>query len=177
MLEALISSQTRIKLLLRLFLNPESTAYLRGLADEFGESTNSVRVELNRLESAGLLKSDMSGNKKLFRANPQYPLFSEVRKILLKHTGLQRIIEEVVEKLGDLHEVYLTGDLALGKQSDIVNLILLGDPDRHYLINLIERVEKLSAKRIQYLIYSKEESESVDFSSRNYLLIWKQEVQ
>jgi len=53
-LDSLITSQTRVKLLLRFFLNPESRSYLRELAEEFGESTNSVRVELNRLTEAGL---------------------------------------------------------------------------------------------------------------------------
>ena len=94
MLETLISSKTRLKLLLRLFLNPGSKAYLRGLADEFDESTNSVRVELNRFEEAGMLSSDLVGNKKVFQANKEYPLFEEIRKILLKYTGLQDIIDE-----------------------------------------------------------------------------------
>ena len=44
MLDTLIQSKTRLKLLLRFFLNPESSAYLRGLAQEFDESTNAVRV-------------------------------------------------------------------------------------------------------------------------------------
>ena len=56
MLETLVTSKTRAKLLLKFFLNPSTSAYLRGLADEFGESTNGVRVELNRLMEAGLLE-------------------------------------------------------------------------------------------------------------------------
>ena len=46
MIESLITSKTRTRLLLKFFLNPETRAHLRGLADEFGESTNGVRVEL-----------------------------------------------------------------------------------------------------------------------------------
>ena len=61
MLESLITSKTRTKLLLKFFLNPGTSAYLRGLAEEFGESTNGVRVELNRLSEAGLLESADEG--------------------------------------------------------------------------------------------------------------------
>jgi hypothetical protein len=172
MLEALISSKTRIKLLLRLFLNPEASAYLRGLADEFDESTNSVRVELNRFEEAGMLSSDFVGNKKVFKANQAFPLFKEVRKILLRHTGLQNVIEGVIEKLGDVNKVYLTGDLALGKQSDVVSLIFIGNPDQHYLIQLINKVEELISKKIQYLIYSSEEAILLDLNSKKNLLLW-----
>ena len=172
MLETLISSKTRVKLLLRLFLNPGSKAYLRGLADEFDESTNSVRVELNRFEEAGMLSSDVVGNKKVFQANKEYPLFGEIRKILLKYTGLQDIIDGVIEQLGDLNKVYLTGDLALGKQSDVISLIIVGNPDRHFLIQLISKVEELIPKKVQYLIYSIEECQSLQFDNERNLVLW-----
>jgi len=64
-LDSLITSQTRVKLLLKFFLNPERRSYLRELAEEFGESTNSVRVELNRLNEAGLLTSFDEGRTKV----------------------------------------------------------------------------------------------------------------
>ena len=172
MLETLISSKTRLKLLLRLFLNPGSKAYLRGLADEFDERTNSGRVELNRFEEAGMLSSDLIGNKKVFQANKEYPLFEEIRKILLKYTGLQDIIDKVIEQLGDLNKVYLTGDLALGKQSDVISLIIVGNPDRHFLIQLIAKVEELIPKKVQYLIYSIEESQSQQFDNERNLVLW-----
>src|SRR5690606_26419172 len=106
MLDALISSKTRIKLLLRLFLNPENTAYLRGLADEFGESTNSVRVELNRFEKAEMVTSSSSGNKKMYCANTRHPLYGELQSILMKYIGIDRVIDAVTERLGDLEKVY-----------------------------------------------------------------------
>ena len=66
MIEGLITSKTRIKLLLKFFLNSETKSYLRSLESEFDESSNSIRVELNRLEAAGLLQSNLEGNKKIF---------------------------------------------------------------------------------------------------------------
>ena len=50
MIETLISSKTRVKLLLKFFLNSRNTAYLRNLEEEFEESTNGIRVELNKFE-------------------------------------------------------------------------------------------------------------------------------
>ena len=71
MIETLISSKTRIKLLLKFFLNSNTTSYLRGLEGEFGESSNAIRVELNKLEEAGMLSSEVKGNKKMFKANTE----------------------------------------------------------------------------------------------------------
>ena len=74
MLDTLITSKTRIKLLLKFFSNKSNSAYLRSLAEEFGKSTNSVRIELNRLAEAGLLESEPSGNTVLYKANTQLTL-------------------------------------------------------------------------------------------------------
>ena len=63
MINALITSETRIKLLRKFFLNSSTKAHLRGLESEFGESTNAIRLELNRFEEAGLLHSLRDGNK------------------------------------------------------------------------------------------------------------------
>ena len=84
MIEALISSQTRIKLLLKFFLNSKTKAYLRGLESEFGESTNAIRLELNRFEKAGMLSSEIEGNRKFFTANTAHPLYRELHNIVLK---------------------------------------------------------------------------------------------
>ena len=74
MLDTLITSKTRIKLLLKFFLNSNASSYLRNLESEFQESTNGIRLELNKFEKAGLLQSHMSGNKKLYQANTGHPL-------------------------------------------------------------------------------------------------------
>jgi len=161
--------------LLKFFLNPNTAGHLRGLAQEFEESTNSVRVELKRLETAGMINSKIVGNKKVFRVNERFPLFNEVRSIVLKQTGLDKIIDEVVINLGDLHKVYLTGDLAQGKNSNEISLILVGNPDRKYLTLLIVKAEKLIDKKIQYLIYSKDEFSQRAYESSKLLLLWNEE--
>ena len=85
MLDTLISSKTRIKLLQKFFLNSNIQSYLRGLESEFGDSTNSIRLELNRLEQAGMIYSEMRGNKKVFRANNAHPLFLDIQNIVRKY--------------------------------------------------------------------------------------------
>ena len=124
MIETLISSKTRIKLLLKFFLNSKTTAYLRSLEGEFGESTNAIRVELNKLENAGMLSSSLKGNKKIFQANTKHPLFGEIHNILLKHIGLDQIIENV-EILKEKYGITFPVSLVLPGQ--FVNDILQKD--------------------------------------------------
>lgn len=177
MLETLISSRTRIKLLLRLFLNPGTTAYLRGLADEFDESTNSVRVELNRFEDANMLLSESKGNKKLYKANDKHPLFRDIHSILLKYIGVDRIIEMVMERMGKLEKIVLAGDYARGIDSGIIDLVFVGDIDKNYLVEVVSKIEKKIDKKVRFIIYTSNEwsenrpKEAGDNSTS--LLLWE----
>ena len=153
MLSTLITSKTRVRLLVKFFLNPTMKAYLRQLADEFGESTNSVRIELNRLTEAGLLESYAEGNTIMYQAKTSYPLFPELKKIVSKITGLDQIIEEVIQRLGSLNSAYLIGDYAKGIDSGTIEVILVGEKvDEVYLNELISKSEELINRKIKYLI-------------------------
>ncbi|MGV3597442.1 MAG: ArsR family transcriptional regulator [Bacteroidota bacterium] len=176
MLDTLISSKTRIKLLLKFFLNTTNKAHLRGLEAEFGESSNAIRQELNRLEVAGLLNSVVQGNKKLFSANTKHPLFKDINSILFKYTGLDRIVEQVLGKLGDLERVYLVGDLGRGVDSPIIDLIIVGNINKEFLARLTEKAEAIIDKKLRYATFTPEQfNEQKDrVLPENNLLIWNQ---
>lgn len=180
MLDTLITSKTRIKLLLKFFLNSNSRSYLRNLETEFGESTNAIRLELNKFESAGLLTTELDGNKKYFRANTKHPLFKDINNILLKHLGFDQIVERVVNKLGHLDKVYVTGDFAKGMDNNMIDLIFVGDGiNKEYLIKLIEKTEELIKRRIRYVVFGN--TEFSDFIKEqkdpNLLILWQAENQ
>ena len=175
MIESLITNKTRLKLLLKFFLNKETTSYLRNLEQEFGESSNAIRLELNRLEQADLLKSNFNGNRKYFRANDSHPLYSEINSILQKTVGLDTVINKILKKVGDLNEAYLIGDLAIGKESAIIDLLLIGDKiDTRFVVALVSKAEKLVNKKIRYLILSEKEKTGY-LEKQNALHIWSRE--
>jgi DNA-binding transcriptional ArsR family regulator len=160
MIGTLITSQTRIKLLKKFFLNSSTRAHLRGLESEFGESSNSIRIELNRFEEAGLLNSLRDGNKKLYQANQGHPLFKDIHNIILKEAGIDRVIEKVIHRLGNILSVYLVGDFAHGKDSKVIELILIGDSiDIEYLSKKISQAEELVGRKVSYSILNSAEAE------------------
>ena len=178
MLEALITSKTRLKLLLKFFLNSSNTGYLRGLEPEFGESTNAIRHELNRFEKADLLITSTKGNKKLYRANINHPLFPEIHKLLLKHVGIDKVVEKVIKNIGDVTEVYLVGELAKGRNSKVIDLWLAGNQlDSSYILDVVEKVEKLIQRKIRYIVLTVDELQEFKAtkSSNELLLLWKAE--
>lgn len=121
-------------------------------------------MELNRFEEAGLIQSHTDGNKKIYQVNTNFPMFSELQKIAFKHFGIDQIIEQVIEKLGDVEAVYLTGDLARGLDSKVVDVTLTGkDIDNIYLARLVEKAEELIGRKIRTLTYESDESIEIGF--------------
>jgi len=178
MLNSLITSQTRIKLLMKFFLNGNTKAHLRGLESEFGESSNAIRLELNRFEEAGLLTSLRDGNKKIYQANPMHPLYSDIHNLILKETGIDRVIEKVIHRIGDPLSVYLTGDFAQGKDSPLIELILVGEEiDREYLARKVVQAEELVGRKVSYIVLEPDESEEylLKFKPCDLLPLWKTE--
>ncbi|MDO9256720.1 MAG: ArsR family transcriptional regulator, partial [Bacteroidales bacterium] len=175
--ESLITSKTRIKLMLKFFLNSSTKAYLRGLEAEFGESTNAIRLELNRFEQAGLLTSFSEGNRKFFSANTTHPLFPDIQSLMRKHLGIDQLVEQVIEKLGEVEKVYLTGAFAHGKESTDIEILLVGgDVDTAYLEKLIIKAGKLIKRNILYQLMPTLQFDSY-FASQgkeNLLLLWEQ---
>ena len=174
MIETLISSKTRIKLLLKFFLNSQATAYLRNLEDEFGESTNAIRLELNKFEEAKMLISKQEGKKKVFTVNTRHPLFRDLHNIILKYVGLDQIIEHVVRRLGSLEKVYLTGHFARGTDSEIIDLVFVGHIDKAYLGQLVEKAEGMIHRRIRYIAFTPEDFSADKITENNTLplLLW-----
>jgi hypothetical protein len=178
MINTLITSQTRIKLLMKFFLNSSTKAHLRGLESEFGESSNSIRLELNRFERAGMLNSLRDGNKKVFQANLKHPLYNDIHNIVLKETGIDRVIEKVVHRIGQLVYVYLTGDFARGKDSGVIELILVGaDIDREYLARKVIQAEELAGRKVSYIVLEPEEAGSylLKLNPEDLLPLWNSE--
>ena len=177
MLDTLITSKTRVKLLLKFFLNPGTKSYLRGLATEFGESTNAIRVELNRLTEAKLLKSVNSGRTVEYRANKQHSLFKDLQSVVKKFVGLDKVAEELAAKLGDIQAAYVIGGYAKGIDSGLIDLVLVGQVDDEKLKEVTKKTEELIDRKIRTLVLAPTDLEKLQsrLDIEHALFIWGKE--
>lgn len=172
----LITSKTRIRILMRLFLNPEGDAYLRELANEFSVSPSQVKDELSQLGAAGLLESEKRGRQIHYRANTRHPLFPELHSMVHKALGMDRIIDSVVNRLGRLELAFLLDDYAEGKDTGIIDLGLVGDIDTTNLADLVRKTERYIGRKIRTLVLTPEEYERISpmLKQRPLLRLWEQ---
>ena len=122
MLDSLITSKTRLRLLLRFFSNTKSSAHLRGLAKEMNESTNSIRLELNKLSKAGFLR---------------------------KYLGLDKVVENIVNQIGEIKYAFIIGDYADGKDTGTINLVIVGAVDSAKLKYWVHKTETIISRKVQ----------------------------
>lgn len=156
MLDSLIKSKTRLRLLVKFFISQANRGYLNGLATEMNESTNSIRKELNNLHDAGYLIKVKNDNKIEYQANIKHPMFDIIKKVIHRHLGIEEIIETVLQRMGNVKQIILVGDYARGIDSGKIEAFLIGDDlDMVYIANLEEKVEKLINRKISFYLANK----------------------
>jgi len=149
MLEALFTSKTRLKLLIKFFVSASNRGYLRGIAEEFNESTNAIRRELNQLSEAGYLLREQQDQKIVYRANTHHSLFASLQSLVHNFLGIDCFVDQVFGRAGNVEEVSLMGDYTQGIDSGHIEVLVYGDGlDYAYLEQATQKAEQLLDKKI-----------------------------
>src|SRR5690606_12921075 len=153
MLDSLITSKTRLRLLVKFFINAANQGHMRGLAEEFNESTNAIRKELNNLTEAGYLERETVQNRISYRANTEHPLFGPLQNIVHKYLGLDKIVSRILDRMGDVQQVVLTGDYAEGRDTGTIEVVIVGRSlNEAYLDQLVKKVEETIGRQVKFVL-------------------------
>jgi predicted nucleotidyltransferase len=161
MLEAIISSKTRVKLLTLFLLSPEREYYVREITRLTEENMNAVRRELANLQSFGLITGERKGNQQYYTVNQDFFLYEDLQKIVLKTEGVARFIKEHLTGIGDIGCMFIFGSFAKGSaggKSDI-DLFIIGDIGENELIPLVHESERALNREINYTLMRPSELE------------------
>lgn len=162
MLDSLITSKTRIKLLVKFFINSANTGHLRGLANEFNESTNAIRKELNHLSEVGYLQKNEDKNKISYKANTKHPTFPLLQKVVRNYLGIDTIVTQVLERMGMVEKIILLGDYANGIDSGLIEVNLIGDDiNTDYTENIIPKIEDIIQRKVVFYYNKPFEKEGI----------------
>ena len=152
MLETLITSKTRIRLLVKFFINVANNGHLRGIAEEMQESTNAIRKELNNLSAAGYLAKETIQNRINYKANSKHPLFSTLQKIVFQHIGLDAIVSMILERMGAVQKIVVVGDYANGNDSGTIEVVLVGtELNKLYIEQLAPKIAQVIKRNVQFM--------------------------
>lgn len=161
MLQDLVISKCRVKLLQAFLGQPNEIFYIRQLVRRIGEEINAVRRELDHLETAGIVKKENRGNRIYYWVDRNYPLYGDLLALISKTVGLGETIIKNKNKIGRIKIAMLSGRFARGlpTKEGTVDLLIVGDILIPELGKIIRNEETKVGKEINYTVMNKEEFE------------------
>jgi predicted nucleotidyltransferase len=159
MLTSLLSSKTRIDLLKLFLINANNSYYPRQIESLLKVPYTSVRRELQNLEKIGLLNVELEVNRKYYSVNKNFPLFSELKSIILKTAGIGDKLKSLVKNYENIQIAFIYGSYAKNseKLSSDIDLFIIGDVTLKDLQEALIRLEKELGREINCTIFPPEE--------------------
>jgi len=159
MLEHIIPSKTRRKILELFFNNSGENYYLRKIVRDVSEEVNAVKRELDILSEAKLLHKEKRLNKIFYTLNKNYVFYDEFQRIFMKMTPLARDLVKNAGKIGKLK--YISLSTRFGKRApvkdDEIYLLLVGVVVVPEIASLIATCEKDFGREINYTVMTEDE--------------------
>ncbi len=158
MLTKLFSS-TRAELLGLFFNNPDDKFYLREIARHIGKDAAGIKRELDNLVRMGLLAKEKRGVQKYYFVNKHSPIFSEMKGLIFKTTGVQGAMKASLSRLKGVKAAFIYGSYAKGseKEDSNINLMVIGQANITELNDMVMGLEEKLQREIDYLVFDEQE--------------------
>lgn len=162
LLEDLMISKVRVKMLELFLTNPGKIYHVREIVRKLDEEINAVRRELFHMEKAGMVSKEQRANRLYYGFRKDYPLYYELLELIAKTTGLGRDLLKNRVKLGKIKFAMMSGrymrGLARLGQTD-VDLLLVGSVVLPELSQIVKAEEVRRERELNYTVMTEEEYE------------------
>ena len=151
--------KTRIALIGILFANPDRSWHVRELARHAGVSATMLGKEADLLSAAGIVLSFADGNRRMLRANPECPIFDELRGIARKTSGIADILRDAFSGLEGVNCAFIFGSVANGEErsgSD-VDVCVIGTVSYRQVSSALSAAEGAVGRPVNPVLYTQEE--------------------
>ena len=181
MIEQLLGSKTRVKLLRLFYSNPNRPFYVREITRKIDEQINSVRRELGNLLSIGIISSDGANNRLYYEVNQSYEYFRPLQEIfgdgeavvaegdtktatptdepaiMAKKVKVDPVVAELMA-VGNVELALYTGQFTRDEASGI-DMLVVGDVNATKMQKFIAALEEKEKKEIRYVVMNPKEFE------------------
>lgn len=132
-----------------------------------GGGWGGVEREVARLVAAGILSERRLGNQRRVRANPDSPVYPELRALADKLLGAPVILRRVLATFGPrIRRAFIYGSYAKGtdRSSSDIDLLVVGNCDYAKLAGKIAQVERRIGRAVSVRLYSPGEFDALSES-------------
>ncbi len=156
MLDTLLGSKLRAKVLGWLFSHPDERYFVRQLTNLVKEDSTNVSRELARLEKTNILVSTTEGKQKYYQVNRESPVFNDLHGLILKTVGVADVLRSALMPAKEQIKIaFIFGSIASGnerKRSDI-DVMVIGKVPFEEIITLLSPAEEKLRREISPVVY------------------------
>ena len=139
MLEQILSSVARTKILNFFCVHAQERFFVRELARGLNLQLNSIRRELDNLEKFGFLKSQEEGGKKYYYTNLDFSLFTEIKNLVFKSLALEEMsIADKMSQVPGLKLLIFTG--VLTQSPAATDVLIVGKVNKSKFDNYLKKI-------------------------------------
>lgn len=161
MIEDLYITKSKIRrdILTLFFLNPSRKYYIRQIERLLGYSVGSIARELKKFRDDDLLISEKVGNIVYLKLNKEHPLYSELKSIVMKSSGIVMRLKEILSSIENIDVAFIYGSFARGEDTSTsdIDVMIIGDPKAPDVAGNIRNLETKFDREINFTLYTKEE--------------------
>ena len=109
------------------------------------------------MSQAGYLQKEQRGQSIFYRANTKHPFFPEINSIVKKYYGIDKIVEQILNDLGKVDAIYLLDDYAEGRDSGLIDVMIVGDVNMDVIQGLRPSIENEIKRKIRVMVMNAQE--------------------
>lgn len=170
--EALFT-ETQSRILGLLFSHPDRSFYFKQILRDTGMGVATIKRELDRMLSAGIVRMQRIGNQHHYQANKDCPIYAELTAIIKKTLGLVEVLRSaLVPAAGDINWAFVFGSFASGKESEAsdVDLLVIGDVDFSRLVEVLYPVQGILAREVNPKLFRRNEWDTLLLQHDGFVL-------
>jgi DNA-binding transcriptional ArsR family regulator len=159
MLNKILVSEVRVKILKLLLLNPKRSFHIRAIVRNVDAEINAVRRELENLFDVSLVTRRQSSNRIFYQINTEHPFYTELLSLVAKEDGIGASIMKKAKQIGDVSYAMLSLEFLRGRKSSAldVDLFIVGSVNLDILNFIIKEEEEKMGRELNYSVMSMEE--------------------
>ena len=160
MLEELLGSRARVIILKTFLLDLERDFYQREISTITNLPIRAVQREVERLVKIGLVEKQIRGNRKYYRCRRDFPIFEELKSIILKTVALGNVLKDYLQKKKEKIEfAFIYGSFAKGEEniSSDIDLLIVGNITSKEASMLLSPAKNSLRREINFVVYDEKE--------------------
>jgi predicted nucleotidyltransferase len=171
-LSSILFTKTRRAVLSLLYGHTDESFYLRQIVRTTGAGLGPVQRELKQLTDTGIIHRTVQGHQVYFQANPNSPIFEELKSLITKTAGVAETLQSTLAPLSDRISVALVfGSVARGEENhrSDVDLLIVGNVSFSEVIKALRSAQETLGREINPTVYPVDEFRS-RIDERHYFI-------